>query len=148
MITNRWCKFGGRQTLLMWWPRWVITFKQKLWGISTYLCPNFGWPLLANVEPGVVFELSHTWVRYPGFSGHGIKCPRWFQDFLAIWLAVPFGANGTHSGICTLPEKSRFVCGISCFGVKLSFLKRELVMWSLYGDKLSICRNQQMNGKI
>ena len=32
--------------------------------------------------------------------------PRWFQDFPAIWLAVPFRANGAHLGICTLPEKN------------------------------------------
>ena len=95
--------------------------------------------------------LSHTWVRYPGFSGHGIKCPiltTVVPGFPAIWLAVPFGANGAHLGICTLPEKKIFLCEISCFCVKLSFLKGELVLWSLYGDKLSLCRNQQMNGKI
>ena len=53
--------------------------------------------------------LSHTWVRYPGFSGHGVKCPiltTVVPGFQAIWLAVPFGANGAHLGICTLPEKS------------------------------------------
>ena len=44
--------------------------------------------------------------------------PRWFQDFPAIWLAVPFGANGAHLGICTLPEKIFFVGEISCFWVK------------------------------
>ena len=44
--------------------------------------------------------------------------PRWFQDFPAIWLAVPFGANGAHFGICTLPEKIFFVGEISCFWVK------------------------------
>ena len=74
--------------------------------------------------------------------------PRWFQDFPAIWLPVPFGANGAHLGICTLPGKIVFVCEISCFWLKWSFPKEELVLWSLYGDKLSICRNQQMNGKI
>ena len=65
--------------------------------------------------------LSHTWVRYPGFSGHGIKCPiltTVVPGFPAIWLAVPFGANGAHLGICTLQEKILFVCEISCFWVK------------------------------
>ena len=50
---------------------------------------------------------SHTWVRHPGVSGHGIKCPiltTVVPGFPAIWLAVPFGANGAHLGICTLPE--------------------------------------------
>ena len=32
--------------------------------------------------------------------------PRWFHDFPAILLAVPFGWNGAHLGICTLPEKN------------------------------------------
>ena len=44
-----------------------------------------------------------------GFRAMGLSVqywPRWFQDFPAIWLAVPFGANGVHLGICTLPEKS------------------------------------------
>ena len=65
--------------------------------------------------------LSHTWVRYPGFWGHGVKCPiltTVVPGFPAIWLAVPFGANGAHLGICTLPEKIFFVCEISCFWVK------------------------------
>ena len=31
--------------------------------------------------------------------------PRWFQDCPVIWLAVPFGANEAHLGICTLSEK-------------------------------------------
>ena len=95
--------------------------------------------------------LSHTWVRYPGFSGHVVKCPiltTVVPGFPAIWLAVPFGANGAHLGICTLSEKIFFVCEISCFWVKYSFLKGELILWSHYGDKLSLCRNRQMNGKI
>ena len=44
-----------------------------------------------------------------GFRAMGLSVqywPRWFQDFPAIWLAVPFGANGAHLGICTLPEKN------------------------------------------
>ena len=42
-----------------------------------------------------------------GFRAMGLSVqywPRWFQDFPAIWLAAPFGANGSHLGICTLPE--------------------------------------------
>ena len=74
--------------------------------------------------------------------------PRWFQDFPAIWLAVPFGANGAHLGICTLPEKKSFFVWNKLFLGEISFPKGELVLWSLYGDKLSLCRNQQMNGKI
>ena len=57
--------------------------------------------------------LSHTWVRYPGFSGHGIKCPiltTVVPGFPAIWLAVPIGANGAHLGICILPEKKNLFC--------------------------------------
>ena len=50
-----------------------------------------------------------------GGGGGGGGYPRWFQDFPAIWLSVPFGANGAHLGICTLPEKIFFVCEISCF---------------------------------
>ena len=56
-----------------------------------------------------------------GFRAMGLSVqywPRWFQDFPAIWLVVPFGANGAHLGICTLPEKIFFVCEISCFLVK------------------------------
>ena len=50
--------------------------------------------------------------------------PRWFQDFPAIWLAGPFGANEAHLGICTLPEKKQFfLCEISGFGVSKVFPK-------------------------
>ena len=47
-----------------------------------------------------------------GFRAMGLSVqywPQWFQDFPAIWLAVPFGANGAHLGICTLPKKI-FLC--------------------------------------
>ena len=46
-----------------------------------------------------------------GFQAMGLSVqywPRWFQDLPAIWLAVPFGTNGAHLGICTLPEKIFF----------------------------------------
>ena len=61
---------------------------------------------------------STNWDCYPtlgcdiqDFRAMGLSVqywPRWFQDFPAIWLPVPFGANGAHLGICTLPEKNHF----------------------------------------
>ena len=50
--------------------------------------------------------------------------PRWFQDFPAIWLAVSFGANGAHLGICTLPEKSRLCVWNMLFLGEINFPKR------------------------
>ena len=50
-----------------------------------------------------------------GFQAMGSSVqywPRWFQDFPAISLADPLGANRIHLGICTLPEKK------SCFWMK------------------------------
>ena len=56
----------------------------------------------------ILIMLSHTWVRYPGFSGHVVKCPiltSWFQDFRQsdwlyhseqmgpIWGSVPCHKN-------------------------------------------------------
>ena len=111
------------------------------------------WNCFASIPFNLIIltrSLSHTWCDIQGFRAMGLSVqywPRWFQDFPAIWLAVPFGANEAHLGICTLPEKIFFVCEISCFRVKSSFPKGELVLWSLYGDKLSPCRNQQMNRK-
>ena len=67
--------------------------------------------LKQTVCVGLLWQLSHTWVRYPGFWGHGVKCPiltTVVPGFPAIWLAVPLGANGAHLGICTLPEKNIF----------------------------------------
>ena len=86
-----------------------------------------------------------------GFRAMGLSVqywPRWFQDFPAIWLAEPFGANAAHLGISTLPEKIFSVCEIICFCAKKVFPKGEFVLWSLYGDKLPLCRDQQMNEKI
>ena len=71
--------------------------------------------------------LSHTWVRYPGFSGHGIKCPiltTVVPGFPAIWLAVPFGANGVHLGICTLPEKKTFSVWNKLFLCEIKFSQK------------------------
>ena len=95
--------------------------------------------------------LSHTWVQYPGFSGHGVKCPiltTVVPGFSGDLIGCTIRSKWAHLGICTLPAKIFFVCEISCFWLKWSFPKGELVLWSVYGDKLSICRNQQMNGKI
>ena len=67
--------------------------------------------VLQRIRTWYFTPLSHTWVRYPGFWGHGVKCPiltTVVPGFPAIWLAVPFGANGAHLGICTLPEKNIF----------------------------------------
>ena len=60
--------------------------------------------------------LCDTFVYYPtlgcdiqGFQAMGLSVqnwPQWFQNFPAIWMAVPFGANAAHLGICTLPEKN------------------------------------------
>ena len=41
-------------------------------------------------------HLSHTWVRYPGFSGHGVKCP--------ILTTVVPGFSGDLIG-CTIRSK-------------------------------------------
>ena len=76
------------------------------WRISVHLSK-----MNVVVHIQLTFILSHTWVRYPGFWGHGVKCPiltTVVPGFPAIWLAVPFGANGAHLGICTLPEKNIF----------------------------------------
>ena len=86
-----------------------------------------------------------------GFRAMGFSVqywPGWFQDFPAIWLAVPFGANGAHLGICTLPEKNLLCVWNKLFLVEIKFSQGELVLWSMYGDKLSLCRNKQMNRKI
>ena len=76
--------------------------------------------------------LSHTWVRYPGFSGHGVKCPifdhggsrisrrsDWLyhsEQMGPIWASVP------------CQKKYFFVCETSSFRVKESFPKGELVL--------------------
>ena len=76
----------------------------------------------------IIIMITVWWWYYPtlgcdiqGFRAMGLSVqywPRWFQDFPAISLAVPFGANGAHLGICTLSEKIFFVCEMSCFWVK------------------------------
>ena len=43
-----------------------------------------------------ITPLSHTWVRYPGFSGHGVKCP--------ILTTVVPGFSGDLIG-CTIRSK-------------------------------------------
>ena len=89
--------------------------------ISKIYNTNDSVPIAGLNDSHSILLLSHTWVRYPGFSGHGVKCPiltTVVPGFPAIWLVVPFGANGAHLGICALPEKNLFVCEISCFWVK------------------------------
>ena len=49
---------------------------------------------------------------------------QWFQDFPAFWLAVPFGANGAHLGICTLSGKSS-LCVNKLFLAEIKFSQRK-----------------------
>ena len=85
---------------------------------------------ILGIVPGVLAIqykiLSHTWVRNPGFSGHVVKClilTTVVPGFPAIWLAVPFGANGAHLGICTLSEKILF-CVWNKFLGEIKFSQR------------------------
>ena len=60
---------------------------------------NFRWNMIlrlySNLNGGLSI-LSHTWVRYPGFSGHGVKCP--------ILTTVVQGFSGDLIG-CTIRSK-------------------------------------------
>ena len=61
----------------------------------------------AKRQAWYIFYYTTLGCDIQGFRAMGLSVqywPRWFQDFPAIWLAVPFGANGAHLGICTLPE--------------------------------------------
>ena len=64
--------------------------------------------------------LSHTWVQYPGFSGHGVKClilttvvPEFFGDLIGCTTRSKWGPFGDMH-----QARFLFVCEISCFGVK------------------------------
>ena len=95
--------------------------------------------------------LSHTWVWYPGFSGHRIKCP--------ILTTVVPGFSSDLIG-CTIRSKwgpfgdlylamNNILCVWNkLFLGEIKFSQGELVLWSLYVDKLSLCRKKQMNWKI
>ena len=62
-----------------------------------------------------------------GFRAMGFSVqywPRWFQDFPAIWLAVPFGANRAHLWICTVPEKNLICVWNKLFLSEITFSQR------------------------
>ena len=63
------------------------------WGYSNrkQWCPT---PLSSMYQ--LIKRLSHTWVRYPGFSGHGVECP--------ILTTVVPGFSGDLIG-CTIRSK-------------------------------------------
>ena len=96
------------------WPSLVQIMACRLFGVKPLSKPMLGYchfgPLWTN--------FSEVLIKIQNFS---FKCPiltTVVPGFPAIWLAVPFGANGAHLGICTLPEKIFVVCKISCFWVK------------------------------
>ena len=54
-----------------WWS--LVMASWHLWSSSS----AFWWGLERPVQPWwVIRTLSHRWVWYPGFSGHGVKCPK------------------------------------------------------------------------
>ena len=61
------------------------------------------------------YVLSHTWVRYPGFSGHGVKCPM-------LTTVVP-GFSGDLIG-CTIRSKW------GSFGDLYRAKKNRLCVWN------------------
>ena len=71
-----------------------------------------------NKFPVFPERLCNKW-QYPtlgceiqGFRVMGLSVqywPRWFQDFPAIWLAVPFGANGAHLRRA-VPRRKNLLC--------------------------------------
>ena len=96
-------------------------------------------------------NLSHTWVRYPGFWGHEVKypilttvVPGFSGDLIGCTIRSKWGPFGD----LYLARKILFCVWNKLFLGEINFPKGELVLQSLYGDKLSLCRNQQMNGKI
>ena len=94
--------------------------------------------------------LSHTWVQYPGFSGHGVKCPilttvvpGFSGDLIVCTIRSQWGPFGD----LYLVRKNLCVWNKLFLG-EIKFSQGELVLWSLCGDKLSLYKNQLMNRKI
>ena len=55
--------------------------------------------------------LPHTWVRYPGFSGHEVQCligTTVVPGFSGDLIGCTMRANGVHMRIYFLPDKNRF----------------------------------------
>ena len=120
---------------------WYITpFRRFVW----FIYPSY-------ITADEYRPLSHTWVRYPGFSGHRVKCPiltTVVPGFSGDLIGCTIRSKWVPFGDLYLARKILFVFEIGCFWVKYSFPKWELVLWSLHVDKLSVCRNLQMHGKI
>ena len=154
-VTKSWVKIIGKSP-----QEKIRNFDFVLFWLGIW-CKLLVWVIMGrrgvSENAGVLVVIDVT-ASYPtlgcdiqGFRAMGLSVqywPRWFQDFRAIWLAAPFGANGAHLGICTLPEKNLLCVWNKLFLGVIKFSQGELVLWSLYGDKLSLCRNQQMNRKI
>ena len=76
-----------RETLSAWNINWEENTETGQFGVIT---------VETSYETVRYDELSHTWVRYPGFSGHGVKCP--------ILTTVVPGFSGDLIG-CTIRSK-------------------------------------------
>ena len=74
------------------------TSKLRVTGLCVGNSPGTGeFPAqMASNAENVSIWLSHTWVRYPGFSGHEVKCP--------ILTTVVPGFSGDLIG-CTIRSK-------------------------------------------
>ena len=127
-------------------PRINTLIKTHFWSSPNRFHPPPSGPAYINS-----ICLSHTWVRCPGFSGHGVKCPiltavvaRFSGDLIGCTIRSQWGPFGD----LYLARKNLLCVWNKLFLGEIKFSQWELVLWSLYGDKLSQCRNQQMNGKI
>ena len=70
-------------------------------------------------------NLSHTWVRYPGFSGHEVQYrSRYFKRIFrrSDWLYHAELMGSIRGSVSC--QKNISVCEISCFGVKYVFQRR------------------------
>ena len=82
--------------------------------------------------------LSHTWVRYPGFSGHGVKCPilttvvsGFSVDLIDCTIRSKWGSFG---GSVPCQEKSSLCVKSVVSGWKKYFPKRTRLVKPLWGQ--------------
>ena len=114
-----------------------------LWGIADRGCSNYIW-VISNLIPykGATYirgltmfcklwlwhsVLSHTWVRYPGFSGHGVKCPilttvvpGFSDDLIGCTIRSKWGSFGD----LYLARKNRLCVWNKLFLAEIKFSQR------------------------
>ena len=104
-----------------------IDFCMILWKKWHFFLNFISYHIFAIYVGGASLGLSHTWVRHPGFSGHGVKCPiltTVVPGFSSALIGCTIRSKWGSFGDLYLARKNRLCLWNKLFLAEIKFSQR------------------------